>query len=77
MFIYRFLNYLDRGFAPSPTATESFLDADSVSSWAVDAVEAMRLTGIFKGAKGYFNPKKNLTRAEAASLFVNLLEYLG
>ena len=77
VFIYRFLNYLDRGFAPSPAATESFKDADSVSSWAVDAVEAMRLTGIFKGAKGYLNPKKNLTRAEAASLFVNLLEYLG
>ncbi len=77
VFIYRFLNYIGRGIVPSPTATESFMDADEVASWAADAVEAMRSAGIFKGSKGYFKPKDNLTRAEAASLFINLVEYLG
>lgn len=48
-------------------------DAASVSSWAVSGVETMRKTGLMNGDEhGNFNPQKELSRAEAATVFVRL-----
>lgn len=54
-------------------AVTSFQDADSISAWAVDAVDFVRKTGIISGnEKGNFTPQANLTRAEAATVFMRL-----
>lgn len=49
----------------------TFKDADKVSTWATDAVDAMRYAGLMNGDDtGKFNPSDDLTRAEAASVFM-------
>lgn len=51
----------------------TFKDADKVSSWAVDGVEFMRTTGLMAGDNNNnFNPAGQLTRAEAATVFMRL-----
>lgn len=50
---------------------DSFKDASKISSWAVDAVDKIRTLGLMSGdEKGNFNPTDDLTRAEAASVFM-------
>lgn len=51
----------------------SFVDAKSISDWAVDSVELMRRTGMLTGDDmGKFNPQNGATRAEAATVFRRL-----
>lgn len=51
----------------------SFRDEDSVSDWAFESVERMRLTGLLNGDEnGNFNPRSGATRAEAATVFMRL-----
>ena len=50
-------------------------DMDAVSGWARDGVELMRTTGIISGDdRGYFNPLGLATRAQAATVFMELRE---
>lgn len=42
-----------------------YLDSNTVSSWALDSVESVIEAGYMVGSEGKFNPKKNITRAEA------------
>ena len=59
--------------AEHPTA--AFSDADQVSSWAKDAVEAMRVAGVLQGDdRNYVNPKAHATRAEATALILRLAD---
>lgn len=52
-----------------------FQDQASISAWAKSDVELMRQTGIFHGdTQGYFHPRSNATRAEAATVFMQLRE---
>ena len=52
-----------------------FKDKDAVSAWARDGVELMRTTGIISGDdRGYFNPLGLATRAQAATVFMELRE---
>ena len=53
-----------------------FADADKVSSYAKDAVANMKAIGLIKGYENNYNPKDNLTRAEAATVISSLLELL-
>ncbi len=63
---------------PQVPAPAAFTDGDAVADWAVDAVEAMRATGVFQGvADGRFDPAGTATRAEAAALFQRLAQALG
>ena len=60
---------------------EGFTDVGSISAYAVDAVEAMRQTGILSGKKQAdgtyrFDPKNRATRAECALVFQRLLASL-
>ena len=51
-------------------ATDTFADADSISSYAMDSVGTVCKVGIFNGEEQtdgiYFNPAGNVTRAECA-----------
>lgn len=55
-----------------------FADEANISTWAIEAVKAMQKAGIMQGrTDGTFDPKGNLTRAEAATIlrrFVELIE---
>lgn len=59
---------------PDDPAIDVFTDAGTVSAWATENVEAMRLTGFIRGDEnGNFNPRANTTRAEAATLIPKLI----
>lgn len=73
-------NYLQAGgrTLPQVSAPAVFTDRGAVAGWAVDAVEAMRTTGVLQGKDGgRFDPAGTATRAEAAALFQRLAHALG
>lgn len=52
---------------------KAFADADQISDWAKDAVEAMRVSGVMQGdAQQRLNPQDHATRAEAAAVVLRL-----
>ena len=54
------------------SATTSFADNDSISSWAVEAISLCSGQGIMKGyPDNTINPQGYATRAEAATVIVN------
>ena len=58
--------------------TVSFADLDSVSIYALTAVRGLGNAGIINGDANFrFNPKSNLTRAEAAQLIYNFIGKLA
>ena len=69
-------NYVDKsgvGMLPAENPVAGFNDSFSVSSWARDGLELMRVSGIIVGDQnGNFNPKATTTRAEAATVFQRL-----
>ncbi len=72
-------NYLTkyRGLSLS-AGNVSFSDSSKISSYAKTAVAAMANIGVIKGdEKGNFNPTNSATRAEVASIFMNLSNYLN
>lgn len=77
-FLVRYASIYNYNLIPiSDEAVESFTDADSVSRYAVSAVDSMRLTGLFIGRSNgdgtyCFCPKDNATRAEAATIMYRL-----
>ena len=61
---------------PAGTAVP-FADEDSVSSWALEAVQAMQAMGIVTGRPGnIFDPQGIATRAEVAAVFARFLDCL-
>lgn len=55
-----------------------FADAQRIPSWAADGVSAVCESGIMRGfPDNTFRPQNNLTRAEAAVIVENILEYRG
>ncbi len=70
--VTNFLNAYGITLDESEDPVESFSDMSLVSTWAVDAVEYMRVTGIITGSSGLFRPKDTATRAEAATLLWTL-----
>ncbi len=64
---YRFSKYA--GFDLPKSETKEFIDAGSISGYAVEAVEFMRTTGLMQGnPSGAFLPKAALVRAEFAAV---------
>ena len=54
---------------------KSFADADQISDWAKDAVEAMRVSGVMQGdAQQRLHPQDHATRAEAAAVVLRLTD---
>ena len=63
------------------SSTPDFADWQQVPEWAKGAVAALQADGIINGAPGddgkiYFQPNKNITRAEIAAIIVNALEQM-
>ncbi len=65
---------LGRAFAVEAGKTTAFADASSVSSWAQSYVYGMEAADYVSGYGGYFNPKSNITRAEAVTMFHNIVK---
>lgn len=60
---------------PADNPLKAFADADQVSGWAKDAVEAMRVSGVLQGdSLQRANPKAHATRAEAAAVVLRLVD---
>ncbi len=56
---------------------EVFTDKNEVSSWAVQATEAMYKAGILRGkGNGKFDPKGMASRAEVAQMFMNFMNVI-
>lgn len=76
--LVRFAQYNDYELtAITDTVVDSFADVDKVSSYALEAVETMRQTGLITGRANKdgsysFDPRANATRAECATLFRRL-----
>lgn len=59
---------------PKDETAPPFADADSVSAWATESVDSLRLTGFVRGDEnGSFKPRANTTRAEVATLIPKLI----
>lgn len=56
-------------------AKVTFSDDAQISSYAKTAVYALQQMGVISGNGGAFNPKSNVTRAIAASMFYELWDY--
>ena len=72
---YRYLkNYTDKQLS---TAASAFKDDSSISDYAKEAVYALKNIGIVGGySDGTFNPKGNATRAEVATMFQRLYNWM-
>ena len=74
--LYRYLtDYLGKSLSTSGSA---FADDDSISSYARNAVYAMRKIGIVTGyTDNTFRPRSYATRAEVATMFQRLSNYIN
>ena len=57
------------------TPVKTFADADQISAWAKEAVEAMRISGVMQGDQQQrLHPQDHATRAEAAAVVLRLAD---
>lgn len=71
--IDRYLAYKDLKLAEKKSGLSHFNDEETISDWAAESLELLCLGGIIEGDdKGNFRPQDNITRAEAATIFVRL-----
>ncbi len=74
----RYLSYKDLSLKEGGTGINEFRDAADVSEWAAESVDLLKNSGVITGNEnGYFNPGANITRAEAATVFVRFDEALA
>ncbi|WP_042474957.1 S-layer homology domain-containing protein [Bacillus ndiopicus] len=65
------------GKAPDPGYKTQFRDDAKITDYARDAIYVASELGIMTGdSNGNFNPKQNLTRAQASLIMIRFLEYL-
>ena len=70
--IYNYLKYKNVDMSSAINTTE-FTDNTEISSWANEAVNAVKALGIVNGRPdGSFNPKGTATRAEIATILSNI-----
>jgi len=76
VFIDRFISYMNIELKEN-AKIDSFSDTGKVASFALDAVELMRKSGIITGDQnGNFNPTNNASRAEVATVITRILPLL-
>ncbi|CAG5091255.1 Putative uncharacterized protein [Thermobacillus xylanilyticus] len=74
--LYKYLQY--KGIEIPQSQDRSFVDESKISPWALEAAKALQGIDIVTGKGGnLFDPKGTATRAEAAAVFVRLIEYLA
>lgn len=75
-FIYR--AYTAAGGSPAPEYKLNYYDAYMISPWALDDVTSVTALGFFYGTDMHlFEPGRQATRAEAASVIYSLLRYFS
>ncbi len=67
----------NRVLASSENVPDGFADAEGISEWAIESVEALRTSGILNGSPNSdgsvsFLPQNTATRAEAAAVFCRM-----
>ena len=63
---------------PEATETSSFVDSNTVSDWAVDAVNWAAEIGVIEGfTDGTFRPNTNITREQVAVMLYRYAEIIG
>ena len=73
----QYLSYLNQLPTDINPGTLKFKDASSISSWAKDSVAICVELGLFSGyPDGTFQPKKKITRAEAAVVMLALCHFI-
>lgn len=60
------------GINLNKTNTSAYSDADSIASYAAEAVQILSDNGILSGDNGAFNPKSGASRAQAAVVIYNI-----
>lgn len=75
--LYNYLVKSGRRLPDDSKVPASFSDLDQVSAQARAAVDFMRAKGLLKGSGKKFNPQGQLTRAEAAQVFMRLDQKLA
>ncbi|MGO4529290.1 S-layer homology domain-containing protein [Paenibacillus sp. 2TAF8] len=64
-----------KGYEIPESQSKPFADESEISSWAFEAVKALRGTGIVLGKQdNLFAPTSTATRAEVATIFVRFIE---
>ncbi|MBQ8524079.1 MAG: S-layer homology domain-containing protein [Clostridia bacterium] len=72
--IYRYVEYMGINMPRENTAPQKFSDSGKIAKWARDYVELLRRSGIANGDQyEKYNPKANITRAEMATVIMNLI----
>ena len=76
--ISRYVDYMGIKMPRESTAPAVFADAKKVAKWAREYVEMLRRAGIVNGDQyENYNPKSNITRAEMATIIMNLIGASG
>lgn len=61
---------------PYNTEVIKYQDDNEMAEWAIGYIKSAAFRGYVKGdSNGYFNPKQNLTRAEAISIINNAIKF--
>lgn len=64
--------------SPEPSVPATFADTEAISEWALADVTYLQVSGLMYGdEKNCFNPQNEITRAEAAAVFVRLNKKLN
>ena len=66
--LYRYM-----GSPKTDSTLNSFTDSDTVSVWAMDAMNWAVAQGLLQGAEGKLMPNNNASRAEVAAIFMRLI----
>ncbi|MCC8129618.1 MAG: S-layer homology domain-containing protein [Clostridiales bacterium] len=76
-FIARYIDNVGGKLELVENPVAAFQDVDSVSDWAMEGLELVRVSGIIQGDEnGNFNPQMSATRAEAAAVIIRLRDNL-
>ena len=74
-FLYRYIELRSKTLADAAkkaSRSGGFKDADAISSWARESVEAIAALELIKGSDGRFRPQDTATRAEMAAILLRL-----
>lgn len=70
--VYRMIDR--KGLIIEQSDTTDFDDAEDISDWAIDSVNYLKSIGVVNGrSKNFFEPRAELTRAEAATVIYKLI----
>jgi hypothetical protein len=74
--LYRYLKSIDAIEGIKPDDLSDFSDSDKIASWALEAMEWIVGAGIMEGYDSALHPGDTATRAQVATLFMRVMEYI-